>query len=131
MKKCLCYSVHHTVGPTHLLKSEGTKSNHGQWCGSGGREVASNSRVLRFKSSHREKFILNLYYQLDCKDKNKRKRGREWTIFLQKQSCPLITTMGGTVNRLRRAVVHNTLDSFVCTVLLSCLLGSNVTRWLL
>ena len=30
---------------------------HGQWCGSVGRAVASNTRGPRFESSHRQKFI--------------------------------------------------------------------------
>ena len=48
-------------------------------CGSVGRAVASNTRGLQFKSSHRQ----NLYCTLltvNCieKTKNKEKRGREW-----------------------------------------------------
>ena len=36
----------------------------GSGCGSVGRAVASNSRGLRFESSYRQKFILNIYCQL-------------------------------------------------------------------
>ena len=42
-------------------------------CGSVGRAVASNSRGPRFESSHRQKFILNIYCQLYRKDENKKK----------------------------------------------------------
>ena len=45
----------------------------GSGCGSVGREVTSNSRGLRFESSNRQKFILNIYCQLSWKDKNKEK----------------------------------------------------------
>ena len=45
----------------------------GSGCGSVGRAVASNSRGPRFESSHREKFILNIYCQLYLKDENKEK----------------------------------------------------------
>ena len=59
-------------------------------CGSVGRAVASKTRGTRFKSSHRQKFIyiLNicLLSTVCRKDENKGKRGREWPIFLKKQS---------------------------------------------
>ena len=42
-------------------------------CGSVGRAVASNSRGLRFESSHQQKIILNVYCQLYRKDENKEK----------------------------------------------------------
>ena len=45
----------------------------GSGCGSVGRAVASNWRGPRFESSHREKFILNIYCQLYLKDENKEK----------------------------------------------------------
>ena len=46
----------------------------GQWCGSVGRAVTSDSRGLRFESSHRQKFILNIVNcQLYWKDDNKGK----------------------------------------------------------
>ena len=41
--------------------------------GSVGRAVASDSRGPRFESSHRQKFILNIYCQLSWKDENKEK----------------------------------------------------------
>ena len=41
--------------------------------GSIGRAVASNSRGPRFESSHRQKFILNIYCKLYWKDENKEK----------------------------------------------------------
>ena len=43
----------------------------GQWCGSVGRAIASNSRGPQFESSHQQTFILNIYCQLYCKDENK------------------------------------------------------------
>ena len=43
-------------------------------CGSVGRVVASNSRGPLFESSHWQKIILNIYYQLHWKDENKEKR---------------------------------------------------------
>ena len=45
----------------------------GSGCGSVGRAVASNSRGPRFKSSHQQKNILNIYRQLYWKDENKEK----------------------------------------------------------
>ena len=51
----------------------------GSGCGSVGRAVASDSRGPRFESSHRQKFILNVYCPLFWKDENK-ERGRDWPI---------------------------------------------------
>ena len=59
---------------------KGNNLRCGSCCGSVGRVVDSNSRCPRFKSSHRQKFILNIYCQLYWKDKNKEKRGRSWPI---------------------------------------------------
>ena len=42
-------------------------------CGSVGRVVDSNSRGPQFKSSHRQKFMWNVYCQLYWKDANKEK----------------------------------------------------------
>ena len=42
-------------------------------CDSVGRAVASDSRGAWFKSSHQQKFILNIYCQLYWKDENKEK----------------------------------------------------------
>ena len=60
----------------------------GQWCGSVGRAVASESRGPRFESSHRQKFnyLLNicLLSTVYWKDENKKKRGREWPILKKK-----------------------------------------------
>ena len=50
-------------------------------CGSVGRAVASNSRCLWFESNHCQKNILNLYYQLYWKDKNKEKEAPKGPIF--------------------------------------------------
>ena len=52
----------------------------GSGCGSVGRVVASHSRGPRFKSSHRQKFILNIYCQLYWKDENEEKKSQEWPI---------------------------------------------------
>ena len=53
-------------------------------CGSVGRAVASDTRVPQFKSSHQRNLIMNTF-TLNCwNDKNKEKRGREWSIFKQK-----------------------------------------------
>ena len=46
----------------------------GSGCGSVGRAVTSNSRGQRFESSHRQKFIMNIYCQLNKKTKIKKKR---------------------------------------------------------
>ena len=53
----------------------------GSGCGSVGRAVASNSRGPRFESSHREKFILNIYCQLYLKDENKEKEAGNGPFF--------------------------------------------------
>ena len=45
----------------------------GSGCGSVGRAVASDSRGLQFESTHRQKFILNIYCQLFWKDENNEK----------------------------------------------------------
>ena len=45
----------------------------GQWWCSVGRVVASDSRDTRFESSHRQKFILNIYCRRYWKDENKEK----------------------------------------------------------
>ena len=47
-------------------------SKLGSDCGSVGRAVAFDSRRLWFESSHRQKFILNVY----GKDENKEKEGQ-------------------------------------------------------
>ena len=48
-------------------------SQMGSGCGSVCRAVASDSRGLRYESSHRQKFILNNYCRLYLIDKNKEK----------------------------------------------------------
>ena len=45
----------------------------GSGCDSVGKAVASDSRGAWFKSSHQQKFILNIYCQLYWKDENKEK----------------------------------------------------------
>ena len=47
--------------------------NLGSGCAPVGREVASDSRSLRFESCLWQKFILNIYSQLYWKDENKEK----------------------------------------------------------
>ena len=54
----------------------------GSGCGSIGRAVASNTRGPRFESRHRQIFVEHLF-TVNCivlKNKNKRKRGREWSV---------------------------------------------------
>ena len=46
-----------------------------------GTAVACNSRGPQFKSSHRQKFILNLYYQLYWKYENKEKEAGNGPFF--------------------------------------------------
>ena len=50
-----------------------TLEDRGSGSGSVDRAVVSNSRGLQFKSSHWQKFILNIYCQLYWKDENKEK----------------------------------------------------------
>ena len=49
--------------------------------GSVGRAVASNSRGPRFESSHQQKFISNIYWQLYWKDENKEKEAWNGPFF--------------------------------------------------
>ena len=58
----------------------------GSSCGSVGRVVTSNTRGPRFKSSHRQKIILNIYYQLYWKDENKEKEAGKGP-FIKKCLC--------------------------------------------
>ena len=53
----------------------------GSGCGSVGRAVASNARGPRFESSHRQKFIFNIYCQLYWKDENKEKEAGTGPFF--------------------------------------------------
>ena len=55
----------------------------GSGCGTVGRAVACNTRGPGFESSHWQ-LLLNIYFLLTVcrKDENKKKRGREWPIFL-------------------------------------------------
>ena len=58
-------------------------------CGLGGRTVASDSRGPRFKSSHWQKFIMNIYCQLYEKTKIKKEAGNSpfcETFFYKKGS---------------------------------------------
>ena len=51
---------------------------HGSGCGSVGREVASNSRGPRFKSSHRQKFInIEHLYTVNCVLKRQKEKEKE------------------------------------------------------
>ena len=63
-----------------LMRKVKTNLN-GSGCGSVGRAVASNSRGLWFKSSHRQKILLNIYCQLFWKDKNKIKEDGNGPFF--------------------------------------------------
>ena len=49
-------------------------------CGSVGRAVASDTRGLQFKSSHRQ----TLYYLNTFKRQQLRKRGQEWPFYFKK-----------------------------------------------
>ena len=60
--------------------------DQGSGCGSVGRMVASNSRGPWFKSSHRQKFILNIYRQLHWKDENKEKEAGNGPFLTRGQS---------------------------------------------
>ena len=57
----------------------------GSGCGSVGRVVTSYTRGPRFESSHRQKFIEHLFTVNYIEKTYKRKRGREWPIFLKKK----------------------------------------------
>ena len=48
--------------------------NRGQWLWLSWKAVASDSRGLRFESSHQQKFMLYIFCQLYWKDKKKRKK---------------------------------------------------------
>ena len=50
--------------------------------------VASNSRCPQFESSHWQKFILNIYYQLHWKDENKEKEAGNGRFFKNKVHIP-------------------------------------------
>ena len=54
-----------SLGNKFILKGSGGSSV--------GRAIALNSRGPQFESSHRQKFILNIYCQLYWKDENKEK----------------------------------------------------------
>ena len=45
--------------PKKMFKS--TQKISGQWTGSVGRSVTSNIRALRFESSHRQNFMMNIF----------------------------------------------------------------------
>ena len=53
----------------------------GSGCGSVGRVVATNSKGPQFESSHRQKYILNIYGQLYRKDENKEKEAENYSFF--------------------------------------------------
>ena len=53
--------------------------------GSIGRAVASNSRGPQFESSHRQKFLLNIYCKLYWKDENKEKEAGNGPFFKKKK----------------------------------------------
>ena len=47
---------------------------YGSGCGSVGRAVASDTRGPQFDSSHAQKYVVNVYYQLRCKDEKIKKK---------------------------------------------------------
>ena len=57
----------------HIPSFEANSYRKGSGCGSVGRAVPFSSRGPQFESSHRQKFILNIYCQLYWKDENKEK----------------------------------------------------------
>ena len=57
------YKLSRNLGQWLWLAS-GCGWGSGCGCDSVGRAVASNSRGPRLESSHRQKFVLNIYYQL-------------------------------------------------------------------
>ena len=61
----------------HLVLLAGV-SDLGQCCGSVGRAVTSDTRFLRFESSHRQSFVTNIF---TVEKRKFRKRGREWPNF--------------------------------------------------
>ena len=69
----------------HLVASKcyvSTIGMLGQWLWLSGRAVASDTRDLRFESSHWQTFIEHLFI-VNCVEKtneNKEKRGQEWPI---------------------------------------------------
>ena len=76
-------------------------------CGSVGRAVASNSRGPQFKSSHRQKIILNIAYcQLYWKDENKEKEAGNGTF---KKEC-LWRAMGSGCGSVGRVVASDIRD---------------------
>ena len=71
--------------------------------GSVGRAVASDSRGPWFESSHRQKFILNIYCQLYWKDENKEKEAR---------NGPFLRSGGDPVTKISRVKLrYADLDS--------------------
>ena len=74
--KKICF--HSSAEEVEIFQSYQVMSSGG---GSVGRAVASNSRCLRFKSSHRQKIILNIYSQLYWKDKNEEKEAGNGPLF--------------------------------------------------
>ena len=63
-----------TIASSCTLKTEteATLRRTGQWCGSVGRAVASDSRGPRFESSHWKKCIFNIF-TVNCVEKMKNK----------------------------------------------------------
>ena len=81
------------VRPKPLLAQKGLQYNPhkaltwlGSGCGSIGKAVASDTRGMRFETSHCQNLYWTLVFcQMYWKDENKEKRGREWpNNFLQK-----------------------------------------------
>ena len=56
----LAMILHSDKVPTTTLSSKDKNIFNGQWCGSIGRAVASDTRGPRFESSHRQDFILDI-----------------------------------------------------------------------
>ena len=74
----------------------------GQWCGAVGRAVTSNSRGLRFESSHQQDFIMNIF-TINCwKDENKEKKRPVMAHFLFKKQ-----KIGHSSSRGRKVQIDN------------------------
>ena len=96
-----------TVFRAILLKyfSHNNRAGKGSCCGSA---VASDSRGPRFKSSHRQKIILNIYFQLYRKDENKEKAAGNGPFF--KKNAP--RRQGKSITLVRGCVICSSWNFF-------------------
>ena len=96
-KKCSLHNRYCQSIANKSVTSSISCGKHGGGCGTVGRAVASNTRVLQFESSHRQFYLLStVLNKLFIKDENKEKRGWEWQFFKKTsygetglQHCPL------------------------------------------